>query len=438
MAVRLQIPTAAAFEPLLHPARYKGAWGGRGSGKSHFFGGLAVEDALRYPSEHGEGLRMVCIREVQKTLNQSAKKLIENKLQQFGLGEVQGFKVFRDVIETPKDGLIIFQGMQDHTADSVKSLEGFHRAWVEEAQSLSNRSMTLLRPTIRAEDSELWFGWNPDRATAAVDMLLRGDKLPTGATVVRANWSDNPWFPKTLEQERLDCLDSTPEKYGHIWDGEYATVLDGAYYAKCLTEAQLQGRIGFVASEPLNQIYAVWDIGGTSGKSDATAFWIVQFIGAEVRLLNYYEAVGQPFSEHVYWLQKNGYGNAICVLPHDGVKHDTVHKTTPKGYLQEAGFRVEIVGNQGKGAALQRIDAARLMFGSCRFDEVNTEAGRNSLGWYHEKKDEVRGIGLGPNHDFSSHCADAFGTIAVFKATIDGRSKYGKGRGRSREMSGIA
>jgi phage terminase large subunit len=139
---RLQIPTAAAFMPLLDPSRYKGAWGGRGSGKSRFFAGLMVEEHLRF-----QGHRSVCIREVQKSLKQSAKKLIEDTIQTYNLGEAQGFKIFREVIETPGDGLIIFQGMQDHTADSVKSLEGFDRAWVEEAQSLSDRSLPA--PPIR-------------------------------------------------------------------------------------------------------------------------------------------------------------------------------------------------------------------------------------------------------------------------------------------------
>lgn len=373
---------------------------------------MMVEEHLRFP-----GQRSVCIREVQKSLKQSAKKLIEDTLLTYRLGEAQGFKVFREVIETPGDGLIIFQGMQDHTADSVKSLEGFDRAWAEEAQSLSDRSLSLLRPTIRAEKSELWFSWNPTRATDPIDQLLRGSNTPSGCAVVRANWSDNPWFPAVLEQERLDCLANQPERYGHIWEGEYATVLDGAYYAKHLTDAQLQGRIGFVARDPLMKVYACWDIGGTSSKSDATSIWVVQFIGSEVRVLDYYEAVGQPFEAHVNWLRAGGYADAVCVLPHDGRKHDQVYSVTPMSYLREAGFQVDLVTNQGAGAALQRIDATRRLFPSIRFNAATTEGGRSALGWYHEKRDDVRGIGLGPEHDFASHAADAFGLMAVYKAT---------------------
>jgi phage terminase large subunit len=133
---------------------------------------------------------------------------------------------------------MIFKGMQDYTPSPSSRLEGYKRAWIEEGQTLSARSLQLLRPTIRADDSELWFSWNARRKTDAVDAMLRGEVLPTGAVVVRANWRDNPFFPKVLEQERLDCLRDQPEQYDHIWEGGYATVLEGAYYAKAIAEAK--------------------------------------------------------------------------------------------------------------------------------------------------------------------------------------------------------
>src|SRR5688572_30265352 len=197
----LEIATAEVFAPLLEPARYKGAHGGRGSGKSHFFAEKLIDDSL-----YERGLLSVCNREVQKSLKDSAKRLIETKLETLRLGEADGFKVYREMIETPGDGVITFQGMQDHTAESIKSLEGFKRAWTEEAQSLSSRSLILLRPTIRAPGSELWFSWNRRLRSDPVDVMLTGAEKPTGAIVVNANWSDNPWFPAELEQERLDCL----------------------------------------------------------------------------------------------------------------------------------------------------------------------------------------------------------------------------------------
>jgi phage terminase large subunit len=409
----LQFKTASVFRPLLEPARYKGAWGGRGSGKSHFFAELLIEDAIRIP-----GMRAACIREVQKSLKQSSKRLIEDKLQAYNLGEKAGFKVYREVIETPNDGVIIFTGMQDHTADSIKSLEGFDRAWIEEAQSLSHRSLELLTPTMRKEGSEIWASWNPNRPTDAIDQLLRSDNTPTGAVVVNANWKHNPWISKVLIQEKDDCLRITPDRYPHVWEGEYATVLEGAYYARHLSEAALEGRIGFFGKDPLVKLHAVWDIGGTSKKSDATAIWIVQYIGEEIRLIDYYEAVGQPFESHVNWLRSKGYEDALCILPHDGRKHDMVYKVTPEGFLNDAGFTVESIPNQGAGAVLSRIEAARRMFPSCRFHDENTKGGREALGWYHEKRDEARGLGLGPEHDWASHGADAFGLVAIYRQGI--------------------
>lgn len=410
----LEIETAAVYEPLLAPAPYKGAWGGRGSGKSHFFGGKLIEDSLAEPGDFGAGLRSVCIREVQKDLAQSSKALIEAKLRDFGLGERDGFKVFRDVIETPGDGLMIFKGMNDYTAESVKSLEGFKRAWWEEAQTATAHSLGLLRPTImRLDGAELWFSWNARRKTDPVDYMFRGPEKPTGAVVVNANWRDNPFRNAQLDQERLDCLRMQPEQYDHIWEGGYITLAEGAYFAKPLSEAKTQGRIGRVAGDPLMTLRAYWDIGGTGAKADACAIWIVQFIGKEIRVLDYYEAVGQPLAAHIEWLRAKGYGKALCVLPHDGATHDKVYSVSYESALRSAQFDVRVIPNMGTGAANKRIEAIRRVFPQAWFNADTTEAGRDALGWYHEKRDEARGIGLGPEHDWASHGADAFGLMAV-------------------------
>lgn len=431
MSKTLEIPTARVFLPLLEPARYKAAYGGRGSGKSHFFAGLAVETALLKPGSRG-----VCIREVQKSLKDSAKRLIEDKIGEHGLG--RQFEVQEAQIKTPGGGLIVFQGMQDHTAESVKSLEGFDWAWVEEGQSLSQRSLTLLRPTIRKPGSELWFSWNRTRKNDPVDMLLTGATPPTGAVVVRANWSDNPWFPAVLDQERRDDLRDRPDQYDHIWEGGYATVTEGAYYAQSLALAKAQGRVGRVAADPLMTYRAIWDIGGTGAKADACAIWIAQFVGREIRVLDYYEAVGQPLATHVSWLREKGYGKALCVLPHDGDTNDRVHDVSFASALRGVGFEVDVIPNQGRGAAKMRIEAARRRFGQCWFNEATTEAGRDVLGHYHEKRDDARNVGLGPEHDWASHGADAFGLMAVvYEAAMpEVRSDDRRNRYRRRGKSG--
>lgn len=221
----ITLPTAEVFAPLLAPARYKGAFGGRGSGKSHFFAEQLIEACLMEP-----GTRAVGIREVQKTLRESAKRLLEDKIQALKVGPL--FGVQSDRIITPGGGVIIFQGMTDHTAESIKSLEGFRIAWVEEAQTLSERSLELLRPTIRAAGSQLWFSWNPRHASDPVDRFLRGDTPPGGAAVVEVNYRDNPWFPPELEAERLCDEKNNPQRYHHIWRGGYEPAVIGALWER--------------------------------------------------------------------------------------------------------------------------------------------------------------------------------------------------------------
>ena len=426
---------SSVFMPLTQPARYKGAHGGRGSGKSHFFGEQLIEDSIREPGDSGgEGLRSVCIREVQKDLAQSAKLLVEQKMVSMGVNEADGFKVYRDVIRTPGDGIIIFKGMNDYTADSIKSLEGFKRGWWEESQTATAHSMKLYRPTLRADGSERWFSWNPRRKTDPVDVLLRGRELPTGSIVVEANWRDNKFFTDELEMERTDTLRTDPDQYDHIWEGEYVSVIEGAYYASHITNAKKEGRVGFVAADPLMSYHAFIDIGGTGARADAFTIWIMQFIGKEVRAIDYYEAVGQPLATHLAWLRERKYlpRHTQIWLPHDGKTQDRVHDASFEKSFKSAGYDVTVIPNQGRGAAKARIEAGRHLFPSIWFnvpaivgdDIPNVSAGLDALGWYHEKRDEARGVGLGPEHDWSSHGADAFGLAGIVAEKI--RKAMGK------------
>lgn len=209
----LEIQTPRAFKPLLNPSRYKGAHGGRGSGKSHFFAELLIERCLVSKTD------AVCIREIQKTLNESVKKLLELKIEKLGVGKA--FRVLESKIETPFGGQIIFQGMQNHTADSIKSLEGYDLAWVEEAQSLSQRSLDLLRPTIRKPGSEIWFSWNPNDPGDPVDKFLRGETPYPDSIVVKADYADNPWLPDVLRAEIEYDRARDKSKFEHVWLGAY-------------------------------------------------------------------------------------------------------------------------------------------------------------------------------------------------------------------------
>ncbi len=211
--VDLRIETPRVFVPLLKPARYKGAHGGRAAAKSHFFAELMIEENIAEKHDN------VCLREVQRSLEFSVKKLLESKIHAMNAGFY--FDVMDKRILTKRGGVIIFEGLQNHTADSIKSLEAFTRFWVEEAQSLSQRSLDILRPTMRAAGGEMWFSWNPNLPTDPIDVLLRSDEPPPDAVVVEATYRDNPWLPTALKTELEYDHRRDPDKFAHIWLGKY-------------------------------------------------------------------------------------------------------------------------------------------------------------------------------------------------------------------------
>jgi len=225
----VDFPVARAYVPFLQPSRYKGAYGGRGSAKSHEFAKNAIKRCIEKP-----GTRIVCVREIQKSLEQSVKRLIEDKIEAFKVEDQ--FVIHNTQITTPGNGVIIFQGMQDHTADSIKSLEGFDIAWVEEAQTVSERSLTLLRPTIREPGSEIWLSWNPRHKTDPVDRMLR-EKPPPDSIVIGTTYRDNPWFPDVLRAEMEWDRSRDPEKYAHVWGGEYEQRSESRVFKNFVVEA---------------------------------------------------------------------------------------------------------------------------------------------------------------------------------------------------------
>jgi phage terminase large subunit len=398
-------------------ARYRGAFGGRGSGKTRSFAKMTAVHGYRCGAAGIEG-QILCGREYMNSLDESSLEEIKAAIaSEDWLAEYYevGDKYIRS-----KDGRIkyTFSGLR-HNLDSIKSKARILLAWVDEAEAVSETAWTKLVPTIREEGSEIWVTWNPEREKSATHQRFR-KHAPDGAKIVELNWRDNPWFPKVLDDERKEDLAKRPEQYDHVWEGGFVTAVEGAYYAKHIQEARSEKRIGNVAADPLMTYRAIWDIGGTGAKSDACSIWIAQFIGREIRWLDYYEAQGQPLATHITWLRKNGYENALCVLPHDGATNDKVHDVSYESALRDAGFSVDVIPNQGKGAAMMRVEAARRLFPSMWFNEQKVKSGLDAIGWYHEKRHDERDIGLGPEHDWSSHGADAFGLGAVvYEAPVE-------------------
>lgn len=230
---------------------------------------------------------------------------------------------------------------------------------------------------------------------------------------------DEGWFKAMLkasetglidEQELADARKAmTRDAYEREYECSFDAAVEGAYYAASLTEARKDGRVGNVAKDPHLPVRAFWDI----GVSDACAIWVGQFVGREIRVLDYYEVENQPLDAHLAWLRSSGYENALCVLPHDGARRDHVTASPFEDHVRRAGFTVQTVANQGKGAALKRVEEARRLFPRIWFNERKCQAGLDALAAYHEKIDPKRKVGLGPNHDWASHGADAFGLMCV-------------------------
>lgn len=392
-------------------AMYRGAYGGRGSAKTRSFAKMAAVQGIRFAQANMPGV-IVCGREFMNSLDDSSfaeiKYAIESEpwlLERYDLGD-------KYIRTKDKRITFTFAGLR-HNLGSIRSKARIRILWVEEAEDVSEEAWMIIDPTVREDDSEIWVTWNPARKNSATHKRFRLNP-PASSKIVEMNWRDNPWFPTTLQAKRLEDKKNRPDQYQHVWEGDFVTVVEGAYYAASLTEAKNEGRIGNVSRDPLMTIRAIWDIGGTGAKADACSIWIAQFVGREIRVLNYYEAVGQPLASHVQWLRDNGYGKAQIVLPHDGATNDKVYDVSYESALREAGFDVTVVPNQGKGAAAMRIEAARRLFPSIWFNAATTEAGRDALGWYHVRRSQDdRSIDLGPDHDWSSHGADAFGLMCV-------------------------
>lgn len=412
-----QIAIPPKLIPLfIGPADVRGSYGGRGSAKTRTFAKMAAVRGYMFGGSGESGI-ILCARQFMNSLDDSSLEEVKRAIE-----EEPFLAAYYDVGEKyikSRDGRIAFTfaGL-DRSIESVKSKGRILLCWVDEAEPVTAEAWSILIPTLREEgdnwNAELWVTWNPKRKTAAVESRFRNTNDPL-IRVVEMNWRDNPKFPSKLERERLRDQQERPDQYRHIWEGDYVSVIEGAYFAKHLTEAKAQGRIGNVAADPLMTIRLICDIGGTGARADAFTIWAAQFVGREIRWLNYYEAVGQPLASHLEWCRGQGYtpARAQFWLPHDGDSNDKVYDVSYASALRAAGYTVTVVPNQGKGAAMARIEAARRLFPSMWFNAPTTQAGIDAIGWYHEKKDEVRQIGLGPNHDWSSHGADAFGLGAV-------------------------
>lgn len=405
-----------ALPPKLRPvflgeADVRGAHGGRGSAKSRSFAKMTAVKAYQWSKKGIEGI-ILCGRQWMNSLAESSMEEVKAAIRSEPWLAAH-FEIGETYIRTI-DGRIeyAFAGLT-RNLDSIKSKARILLAWIEEAENVTETAWAKLIPTLREEVSELWVTWNPEKKISATNKRFHTKiaKPDPRVKIVELNWRDNPWFPDSLERKRLKDMEERPDSYHHVWEGDFIRLVEGAYYGPHLIKAKAENRIGLVPEEPLHIVRLFADIGGTGAKADNFVFWAAQFIGLELRWTNHYERQGQPITAHLLWMKSQGYTPDRCkiYLPHDGATKDRVIDVSYESAFRDAGYDVEVIPNQGTGAAMMRIEKGRELFARMRFDEVKTEAGRDALGLYHEKKDEQRGIGLGPNHDASSHSADAFG-----------------------------
>jgi phage terminase large subunit len=381
-----------------------------------------------------EPTRWACIREVQLTLKESVRQLLIDKIQKFDLG--RDFEVLESEIRCPRGGLIIFKGMQSYNAESIKSLEGFDGAWVEEAQTLSDISLRMLRPTIRKEGSEIWFSWNPRHDTDPVDAFFRGPSPPKDAAITEVNWNNNKWLPRVLEDEIERDVAADPEMAAHVWGGGYQIVSEGSYYARLIAAAEKEGRIGYFPPNPNLPVITSWDL----GVDDYTAIWFWQERDGKAFVIDYYEASGEGADriiatalpetfippayqeEWVGWDRNKALNTLNRERPFLYGRHYLPHDIRMREWGAGARSRAETIQalglrNVSKGSATNpedRIAAARALLPLCYFNATSrVMLGIKRLRAYRRKRNDTLNTYTQPVHDDASHGADAFGEFAI-------------------------
>lgn len=396
--LRVQVPRK--LKPLLLPKRYKGAYGGRGGAKSHFFAEQIILRCIMRPT------RVVCIREVQSSIKDSVRQLLIDKINKLNVAAM--FEVLDTEIRGPDGSLIVFKGMQSYNAMNIKSLEAYDVAWVEEAQTLTQHSLDLLRPTLRREGSELWFSWNPRFKTDPVDMFFRKNPPPDAISVL-VNWRDNPWFPDVLRREMAHDFMVDEDKADHIWNGAYGNS-QGAILAKLVNQAERTGRINDeIVYDPKG---APIEISGDLGYRDTASWWYWQRVPGGFNLLKYEGDTGLDADDWIPRLQTSvtelGATLGKIWLPHDAraKTFQSKHTTVERFLSAFGGSAIDVVPQSKK---LDQISAARAVLPKCAFNATACESGLDGLrAWEFEYNEESGVFSRDPLHNWASHPSDAF------------------------------
>ena len=384
---------------LFAPSRYKVCRGGRGSGKSWGIArALLIQGAQKT-------LRVLCTREVQKSIQQSVYQLLKDQIQELGLSS--HYETLATEIRGRNGSLFLFAGLSDMTADSLKSYEGVDVCWVEEAQSVTRNSWNILVPTIRKPNSEIWVSYNPQLESDETHQRFT-IKPPPDCVNVELNWRDNPFFPKVLESERKHAENTMkPEEYNHIWEGKCKPAVEGAIYFDEIAKAKITN----VPHDGLLKTHAVWDL----GFNDSMAIILVQRVSSEIRIVGYIEGTQRTLSDYSAELKALKFDNQAINwgqmwLPHDGfaARHQT--GKTDAAVLRALGWTVHKIPQNDVESGIKR---ARELFPRIYFNKERTERLVECLKRYRRHVSNATGEPGKPIHDEFSHGADAFRYLAL-------------------------
>lgn len=381
---------------LFLPKRYKIVRGGRGSAKSWGFARALLLQG------RASKLRILCTREVQKSIKDSVHKLLGDQIAALGL------ESFYEVLETEirgKNGTsFVFAGLASHTIDTIKSFEGCDRVWVEEGHAVKKRSWDVLIPTIRKDGSEIWVSYNPELETDETHQrFLESDD---DTTVVEMNYTDNPWFPEVLEKERLKCLARTPKDYDNIWLGKCKPAVAGAIYYDEMAKCEEEKRICNVPYDPMLKVHVVFDLGW----NDAMAISLVQRQSSELRVIEYIEDSHKTLDWYSAELRKKNLNWGKVWLPHDGEHRNIQTGKSAKETMQALGWEVKITPNM---SVEDGIRVARMTFGRVVFDKMKTGRLVQCLKRYRRSINIQTNEPGEPFHDEWSHGADDFRYLCI-------------------------
>lgn len=404
--MRLQIP--AAYKFLFDPSRYKVAYGGRGSAKSESF----ARSLLTLGMQNKE--LILCTRELQISIQDSVHRLLASTIMNNGLADQ--YEVLQSTIRHRHNGSeFLFKGLK-HNITEIKGLQGVTKVWAEEAENISDRSWEVLIPTIRAPGSEIWISFNcKNRNDPTYERFVAN--APPDAIVRKVSWRDNPFFPEVLRKEMERLKQTDFEGYSHIWEGEFDTRRSGAVYAKQIAKARESGRIGAVPYDPSCEVFHAWDL----GYGDSTSIWFLQWVGRELRWIDYYENSGEQLDHYAQIIKSKPYNYMTrgCFLPHDG-GHGNIRGDSVAKQLTMLGIANQILARETD--ITPGIELLRQTIAFSCFDDKRCKDGLHALENYGYEWDEDRKVFKNkPRHDWASHASDSARYAAIAAGKIKGK-----------------